>query len=211
MLGRDIQLPVDLMLGNRIPETQSVVSGVAYVKELRENLHRIHDIAREKLLKSSDRQKKAYDFRKNFKSYALEDTVYLHSSARKQGTSSKFHLPWTGPFLVVGKVSDLVYQIQRLSKSDLKYVHHDRLKLANVRLDNWLQGMNDKFLGSTLDQGNKNVNSESHGFNSSADDKENILIFFQVLKKYQVTSMFLIHPLVKHWTILFICRITAFD
>ena len=146
MLGRDIQLPVDLMLGKGIPETQSVVSGVAYVKELRENLHRIHDIAREKLLKSSDRQRKAYDFRKNFKSYAVGDTVYLHNSARKQGTSSKFHLPWTGPFLVVGKVSDLVYQIQRSSKSDLKYVHHDRLKPAHVRLDSWLQGSNDKVL-----------------------------------------------------------------
>ena len=71
MLGRDIQLPVDLMLGKGIPETQSVVSGVAYVKELRENLHRIHDIAREKLLESSDRQGKAYDFRKNFKSYSI--------------------------------------------------------------------------------------------------------------------------------------------
>ena len=125
MLGRDIQLPVHLMLGKGIPETQSVVSGVDYVKELRENLHKIHNISREKLLKSSDSQRKAYDFRKYFKSYAVGDTVYLHSSARKQGTSSKFHLPWTGPFLVVGKVSDLVYRIQRSSKSDLKYVHHD--------------------------------------------------------------------------------------
>ena len=35
MLGMDIQLSVDLMLGKGIPETQSVVSGVAYVKELR--------------------------------------------------------------------------------------------------------------------------------------------------------------------------------
>ena len=165
MLGRDIQLPVDLMLGKGIPEIQSVVSGVAYVKELRENLHRIHDIGREKLLKSSDRQRKAYDFRKIFKSYAVGDTVYLHSSA-------KFYLPWTGPFLVVGKVADLVYKIQRSSKSDLKYVHHDRLKPDHVRLDNWLQGSNDKVLESTLDHGNKNVNSESHGFNNSADDRE---------------------------------------
>ena len=95
-------------------------------------------------------------------------TVYLHNLARKQGTSSKFHLPWTGPFLVVGKVSDLVYQTKRSSKSDLKFVHHDKLKPAHVRLDNWLQGSNDEVLGSTLDQGNKIVNSESHGFNNSA-------------------------------------------
>ena len=39
--GRDIQLPVDLMLGRGISETQSGVAGVAYVKELRENLHMI--------------------------------------------------------------------------------------------------------------------------------------------------------------------------
>ena len=100
------------------------------------------------------------------------------SSARQQGTSSKFHLPWTGPFLVVGKVSDLVYQIQRSSKYDLKYEHHDRLKPAHVKLDNWLQGSNDKVLGSTLDQGNRNVNLESHGFNNSVDNKKDILISF---------------------------------
>ena len=64
------------------------------------------------------------------------------------------------------------------SKSDLKYVHHDRLKPAHVRLDNWLQESNDKVLGSTLDQENKNLNSESNRFNSSADDEEEILISF---------------------------------
>ena len=52
------------------------------------------------------------------------------------------------------------------------------MKPAHVRLDNWLQGSNDRVLGSTLDQGNKNVNSESHGFNNSADDREEILISF---------------------------------
>ena len=93
MFGRDVQLQVDLMLGTDIPETKTVVSYVAYVKESRENLHRNHDVAKEKLLKSTDSQRKAFDFRKDFKAYAVGDTVYLHSSAKKHDTSSKFYLP----------------------------------------------------------------------------------------------------------------------
>ena len=98
---------------------------------------KIHDIARDNLIKSSDRQKRSYDFRKNVEVYQVGDTVFLHNTARKSGTSSKFHLPWSGPFLVVKKISDLVYGIQRSSKADIKYVHHDRLKPASVKLDDW--------------------------------------------------------------------------
>ena len=38
--------------------------------------------------------------------------------------------------LIVKKISDLVYGIQRSAKTDIKYVHHDQLKLR-VKLDDW--------------------------------------------------------------------------
>ena len=89
----------------------------------------IHDIATDNIIRSNDRQKRSHDFRKNDEVYQIGDTVFLHSTARKPETSSKFHLPWSGPFPVVKKISDLVYGIQRSSKADIKYVHHDRLKV----------------------------------------------------------------------------------
>ena len=129
-------MPIDLMLGAGVEEVPSN-SGVVYVQDLRKKLLNIHDIARDNIVKSSDQQKRSYDFRKNVEVYQIGDTVFLHSTARKPGTSSKFHLPWSGPFLVVKKISDLVYGIQRSSKADIKYVHHDRLKPARVKLDDW--------------------------------------------------------------------------
>ena len=62
----------------------------------------------------------------------------MHNPSRKKGTSGKLHSPWTGPFLVVGKVSDLLYQIQQSRKAKKKFVHHDRLKPAFQKLPSWL-------------------------------------------------------------------------
>ena len=128
LFGRDIQLPIDLMLGKPPVEVSDLVSGVAYVDDLNDTLCEIHDVAREKLLQASDWQKKAYDLKKNFKNYEVGDTVYLHSPSRKKGTSAKLHSPWNGPFLVTARISDLVYQIQKSPKANVKCVHHDRLK-----------------------------------------------------------------------------------
>ena len=139
LFGREPQLPVDLMIGTLPVEVVSEEPGVPYVVNLRDKLHVIHDLAREHMLQASSRQKKMYDFRKNFRAYALGDTVYLHSLVCKKGTSPKFHSPWTGPYLVVGKISDLVYQIQLTSKSDVKIVHHDRLKPSHTKLDSWIR------------------------------------------------------------------------
>ena len=139
LFGREPQLPVDLMIGALPVEVVSEDPGVPYVVNLRDKLHVIHDLAHEHMLQASSRQKKMYYFRKNFRAYALGDTVYLHSLVRKKGTSPKFHSPWTGPYLVVGKISDLVYQIQLTSKSDVKIVHHDRLKPCHTKLDSWIR------------------------------------------------------------------------
>ena len=115
VLGRDIQMPIDFMFGAGIEEVPSN-SGVVYVQDLRKNLLNIHDIAGDNIIRSSDRQKRSYDLRKNVEVYQIGDTVFLHSTACKAGTSYKFHLIWSGPFLVVKGISDLVYGIQRSSK-----------------------------------------------------------------------------------------------
>ena len=129
LCGRDIQLPIDVMLGKPPVEVSDPVSGVAYVDHLKDKLCEIHDVAREKLLQASDRQKKAYDLRKNFKNYEVGDSVYLHNPSRKKGTSAKLHSPWNGPFFS--------------PKANVKCVHHDRLKPSHLKLDSWLTSSKD--------------------------------------------------------------------
>ena len=136
----EIQLPVDLLLGEPPKEALGSISPSSYVTSLRNNLLCIHDLARDKMVEASQRQKRAYDLRGNFKSYCVGDSVFLHDLARKKGTSSKLHSPWSGPFLVTGKVSDLIYKIQRHPYAVERCVHHDRLKSSSLKLDSWLKG-----------------------------------------------------------------------
>ena len=143
LFGRNIQLPIDLMLGKPPVEVSDPVSGVAYVDDLKDKLCEINDVARETLLQASDRQKKAYDLKKNFKNYEVGDTVYLHNPSRKKGTSAKLLSPWNEPFLVTARISDLVYQIQKSPKANVQCVHHDCLKPSHLKLDSWLTSSKD--------------------------------------------------------------------
>ena len=62
-----------------------------------------------------------------------EDLVWLHNPAVPQGHSRKLHCPWTGPFTVVKRLSDVVYRIQdsrpRRRRSRI-VVHFDQLKFC---------------------------------------------------------------------------------
>ena len=113
---------------------------LCHVTDLRNTLYEIHNMAREKMLLANDRQKKAYDLRQNFRGYNIGETVCLHNPARKVCSSKKLHCPWTGPFLVVERISDLVYKIQKSPGDATKCVHHDRLKPSVVKLKTWLKG-----------------------------------------------------------------------
>ena len=104
-----------------------------YLHELKEKLKEIHEIARENLEKSCDRQKRLYDHRANAHSYNVGDSVFLFDPTKKKGISPKLQSRWVGPYLVVGKLSDLLYKIQLSPQSKIKIVHHDRLKLGHSK------------------------------------------------------------------------------
>ena len=65
--------------------------------------------------------------------YKAGDRVLLLQPRKKEKESAtKFHVPlWTGPYLVLRKISDLVYVIDNHGKSD--EVHVNRMKLQRER------------------------------------------------------------------------------
>ena len=69
-----------------------------------------------------------YDHRTNYKTYKAGDSVFLFEPIRKKGICPKFESLWTGPWVILEKVSDLVYKICKTAESNPRYVHHDRLK-----------------------------------------------------------------------------------
>ena len=54
--------------------------------------------------------------------------MWYLAEKRKIGENPKLYLPYEGPYLVVMKLSDLDYAIQREMKQKWKVVHHDKLK-----------------------------------------------------------------------------------
>ena len=127
MLGRAIQLPVDLLLGST-PDFQEVLPSTDYATQLASKMRITHDFARGHLDLNSRRHKRSYDHRLHHKPYTRGDAVWLHNKQRKKGKSPKLSRSWDGPYLILKKISDMVYRIQKSSKSKPKVVHYDRLK-----------------------------------------------------------------------------------
>ena len=138
MLGREVRLPIDMVLG---PSPDEPVDDIGlYAEDLQCNLWQIHNLARKAMINAGDRQKRQYDVRANVKSYKRGDAVWLHDSTKRVGRSPKLKLPWVGPFIVVDRLADFVYRIQRRAGDAPKVVHHDRLKPYHGAVDRSWQG-----------------------------------------------------------------------
>ena len=136
MLGREVRRPIDLMLGIEHANMRQN-DPAEWVKNLRETLKQVHEVARTKLKSSLHRQKRDYDLRVNLKKYNMGDVVYKINSATKIGQSKKLRSPWLGPYLIEDN-HGVVYKIRSQKKSE--WVHHDRLKLCeDAELPLWLR------------------------------------------------------------------------
>ena len=67
--------------------------------------------------------------------------VTLYTPVKKKGLRSKLQMFWDGPYLIVKKLSDVLYHIQKSRRSSCKIVHYNRLKLFNGKQRMpWLSG-----------------------------------------------------------------------
>ena len=65
--------------------------------------------------------------------------MWLHSSIIKKGQHRKLYHPWTGPYEVLKKISEVTYRIKQVEgRRQCRIVHFDRLKPcpSNIRLKN---------------------------------------------------------------------------
>lgn len=125
LFGRELRLPCDILFGCPDREPSNVED---YTDELREKLLDIHELVRKKMDIASDRMKTRYDLKANSTGFHQGDKVWLWNPQRKKGISPKLTPAWEGPYVVVKRINDVVYRIQRSPKSKMKVVHLDRLK-----------------------------------------------------------------------------------
>ena len=146
MLGREVILPVNLMIG--IVNENSDQNPAEYVTRLRSILSKVHTMARENLVSAQVRQKKDYDLRLKENTYEIGDLVYLLDSARKIGQSSKLQQIWKGPLLVTKVLTPILFEVTGRKKPVV--LHHDRLKpCCDRNIPLWLRRKRNQVLGKS--------------------------------------------------------------
>ena len=144
MFGRELAMPVDVMLGS---SPQQPMSTLDYVKKLRDRLTYAYQLAREQLKKAAERQKRLYDRRKTDTTYHIGDLVWYMAKNRKVGVSPKLQPKWLGPCCVVKLYSDVIAEIQ-LTARKTTTVHIDLLKPCySVKRTRWLSSLVKKLKG----------------------------------------------------------------
>lgn len=147
MLGREINLPVDLMYsisGERGPPCP-----ITYVEWVRQAMEENFERVREALKISASRQKRYFDQRAELRVFKPGDWVVRYYPPAL--IKSKLNSPYIGPYLVVKKFGEVTYQIQKDPKSKPIVVHIDDLKayhdLSNQL--NWvMQGAHSENIGA---------------------------------------------------------------
>ena len=134
-------------MGGVTSDTEEYGENVAdFVTKLKDKMLRVHELCREHLQQSLERERRDYDTRISINNYNVGDLVYALNSTKTVGKSYKLKSArWKGPLVIVRKISDLLFEVRGPPKTKPKVLHHDRLKpyLSEDRPP-WIQTLRDK-------------------------------------------------------------------
>ena len=125
MFGRELNVAVDIALGNPEGPPQSVND---YAAHLTENMANAYELVSNQLQRSAERNKQNYDVGVKLKQYQPGDLVWVYSPRQFQGRTPKWSRCFSGPFEVIRRVNEVNYVVRRSSKSAMVIVHVNKLK-----------------------------------------------------------------------------------
>ena len=123
-LQREVACPLDLMVGPP-PNTLEDICPVQYIEWIKSAMHLTHEFVYEQLGVAATRQKTYHDHALKPRTYEIGDWVWRFNPPT---VNQKLGLGWSGPYLVVNKISTLTYSIQKTDVSPIINVHVDHLK-----------------------------------------------------------------------------------
>ncbi|KAJ8911365.1 hypothetical protein NQ315_011658 [Exocentrus adspersus] len=123
VFGAELRLPIDLISDR--PKKEEGVNN--YISHLQDRLKLTHAEVRQKMRIESDRMKTRYDLRANTGGFQVGEKVWLYNPKRTKGKSPKLQKSWERPYIVVTRLNDVVYRIQKNPQAKMKIVHIDRL------------------------------------------------------------------------------------
>ena len=130
MFGRHLSLPADLEFGTPFHEVVRQCSG-EYTQKLRQTLWELHELTRRTVRDVTLQTKRRYDIKATPVDLRSDDVVWLYDPKKRRHRSRKLMTKWEGPYTVVKRLTDVVFQIRRTPKSNIRVVHADRLRLVH--------------------------------------------------------------------------------
>lgn len=124
MLGREITMPIDL-IARPPPEETEHYCPIQYVEWLQSAMATAFDFANDQLKVAAKIQKRNYDIGLKERGYEVGNWVWRWYPP---DAGQKLKLGWTGPYLVVKKISPLTYSIQKAMHVRPLSVHVDHIK-----------------------------------------------------------------------------------
>ncbi|KRZ48049.1 Transposon Ty3-G Gag-Pol polyprotein [Trichinella nativa] len=127
MLGRELRLPLDVQIGN--PPGGEAQGLPDYIRETRERIDRVHELARDHLKTQQRRQKYLHDRHAKESRFCPNDRVWLAMPRR-----GKLDRGWEGPYRVVEVMGPQTYRVRHNErKRRTIVVHSDRMKRYHAR------------------------------------------------------------------------------
>ena len=129
VFGMEVSIPLDIMTERLdIDDDAQYTNESEYVRKLEDELVLIHEIAREVTGRQSERQKQYYDRNVRQINYDVGDLVRRNQPKVAVGTKAKLARKWTGPWTIIRRLSDVLFQIKHSKHSKPVVVHADNLK-----------------------------------------------------------------------------------
>lgn len=129
--ARELRLPLDLLGGSTANEELNSEEG--FVRNLKEKLYKIHFNVRKSMNMKSSRVKSWYDQKARKISFQVGQKVWFYNPGKMIGRAPKLQRSWEGPFIIVKRLNDVVFCIQKLVRHKKKVVHADKLALFTKR------------------------------------------------------------------------------
>ena len=132
LFGRELSIPASILVPSDPEGTLEAEYASEYVMMLQEKLNAIHKTARDRLEKAGLKQERGYNNRLRYHEYKVGDVVYYCYPVKTRVPKEAF-FKWKGPFVVVEKISNTVYRIQKSLRAKSLVVNHDSMKVAELR------------------------------------------------------------------------------
>ena len=136
MLNREIDCPIDLMVGPP-PSYQQTECPIRYIEWVKSAMSGAFEFTHQQLGLAASRQKRDYNRGLKTREFKEGDWVWRWYPPT---ANQKLGLGWVGPYLIVKRLSYLTYRIQKSEDSRPLVVHVDHLKpfAGTKHPRNWL-------------------------------------------------------------------------